>query len=192
MLQRFRFTAQGYQEKFRTARAQDGEIGKQLAAWLSGYFDLWVEMAEVPKTYDDLRDHVISEQFLGFCCSKLGGFLRERKCKSLATIAEYTDRFLEAQCLRNLGEGADNAREPRQEPTAGPKGFPARCFLCDRVGHRAAECRITPKESPPNCKRGDEKVVACALAKRFTSVLRSSTTRPRTRVLTRCVTTPPL
>lgn len=43
LLQRFKFTAQGYQEKFRKARAEDGETGRQLAARISGYLEVYVE-----------------------------------------------------------------------------------------------------------------------------------------------------
>lgn len=104
LLQRFQFTAQGYQDKFRKARAADGETGTQLAVRIASYFDHWIDMANVSKTYEGLRDHIISEQFLRCCQPKLVIFLKEREGKSLDELAKLTNRFLEAQNLPNIGK----------------------------------------------------------------------------------------
>lgn len=44
LLHCFMFTVDGYHEKFRHNKPQDGEIGKQYAARLFSLFDLWVEL----------------------------------------------------------------------------------------------------------------------------------------------------
>lgn len=110
LLQRFPFTAQGYQEKFRKARAEDGETGKQLAAILSGYFDHWIKMANVQRTFEVLRDHITGEQFIRCCHPKLDIFLKEND------LAEATDRFLEAQ---NLEPRESVQRRPRYNRNCG-------------------------------------------------------------------------
>ncbi|XP_049271313.1 uncharacterized protein LOC125758313 [Rhipicephalus sanguineus] len=46
LLQRFRYTAEGYREKFRKAKPEENETGLQYAARLSGYFDRWLEMGK--------------------------------------------------------------------------------------------------------------------------------------------------
>lgn len=146
LLQRFRFTAQGYQEKFRKARAEDGETGRQLAARLSGYFDHWIDMANVSRTFDSLRDHMVAEQFIRCCHPKLTIFLKERECKSLQELADAADRFIEAQNLSNLGKVPEDAKDVTRNPTDAPRKPPPRCMLCKRLGHQAHECRNPAKE----------------------------------------------
>ncbi|XP_072143700.1 uncharacterized protein [Dermacentor andersoni] len=145
LLQRFQFTAQGYQEKFRKARAVEGETGRQLAARISAYFDHWIEMANVPKTYEGLRDNMISEQFLRCCEPKLVIFLKEREGKSLDELASLTDRFLEAQNWTNLGKGPDNTKDSGGKNIEAPRKPQLMCTLCHRFGHLAPDCRAPPK-----------------------------------------------
>ncbi|XP_077531154.1 uncharacterized protein LOC144143244 [Haemaphysalis longicornis] len=178
LLQRFRFTAQGYQEKFRKARAEDGETGKQLAARLTGYFDHWIEMANVQKTFEALRDQMIGEQFIRCCHPKLVIFLKERECKTLNDLAETTDRFIEAQNLSNLGKFSGDDRDTDKVAADSRKKVPPKCFVCNRPGHQAQDCRNTPKDpakcttcgrlghKTENCRNrpnGKEQVAACAV-----------------------------
>uniref|UniRef100_A0A131YW51 Reverse transcriptase n=1 Tax=Rhipicephalus appendiculatus TaxID=34631 RepID=A0A131YW51_RHIAP len=146
LLQRFQFTAQGYQEKFRKARAADGETGRQFAARVTSYFDHWIDMANVPKTFDGLRDHVIAEQFLRSCHPKLVVFLKERECKSLDELASFTDRFLEAQNLPNLGKSPEGVKDSGAKPTETSRKPQLKCILCHRLGHLAPDCRTPPKQ----------------------------------------------
>lgn len=145
LLQRFKFTAQGYHQKFRKARAEDGETGRQLAARLSGYFDHWIEMASVPKTFEDLRDHVIGEQFLRCCHPKLVVFLKERECKTLDIMADATDRYLEAQNYSNIGKVPDEEKPHIKSSVSLPNKPQLRCMLCNRPGHRASDCRTSTR-----------------------------------------------
>nr|XP_037288711.1 uncharacterized protein LOC119181561 [Rhipicephalus microplus] len=71
LLQRFRFTEEGYRTKFRSAKPDNFETGTQFAGRLLGYFDHWQEMAKTDRTYDALRDKIVSEQFLAQCHEKL-------------------------------------------------------------------------------------------------------------------------
>ncbi|CAN7977498.1 unnamed protein product [Ixodes persulcatus] len=88
LLQRFRYTKEGYRERFRDAKPEEGETRRQFAARLAGYFDRWVEVSEIEKTFEALRDTVLVEQFLGTCSSKLAVFLKERYCRTLDEVAK--------------------------------------------------------------------------------------------------------
>lgn len=46
LLQRFRYTAEGYRGKFCRVQQKDSEAGLQYAARLCGYFDHWLEMGQ--------------------------------------------------------------------------------------------------------------------------------------------------
>ncbi|KAH7961843.1 hypothetical protein HPB52_012636 [Rhipicephalus sanguineus] len=59
LLQRFRYTAEGYREKFRNARPEDNETAMQYVGRISGYFDHWIEMSQTYKSFDSLRDAMI-------------------------------------------------------------------------------------------------------------------------------------
>ncbi|KAH7986863.1 hypothetical protein HPB49_026263 [Dermacentor silvarum] len=151
LLQRFRCTAEGYREKFRTARPEDHETGLQYAGRISGYIDRWVEMTHTERTYDSLRDAMIAEQFLGRCSASLRVFLKEGNFKTLATLSKNADCFKEAHNLTNLG-GEKFSDEfaldcARKTATAAPR-TPNQCFLCDKAGHRASECWSRTKENP--------------------------------------------
>ncbi|KAH6932381.1 hypothetical protein HPB50_005097 [Hyalomma asiaticum] len=105
LLQRYRYTEEGYRVKFREAKPENGETGRQFVGRLLGYFDHWQEMAKTERTYDALRDRVVSEQFLLECDERLAIFLKERGCKDLNSLAETADHYLEAQGLTSLAKG---------------------------------------------------------------------------------------
>ncbi|XP_050046366.1 uncharacterized protein [Dermacentor andersoni] len=113
LLQRFRCTAEGYREKFRNARPEDNETGLQYAGRISGYFDHWLEMSHIERTFDSLRDTMIAEQFLRRCSASLRVFLKERNYKGnryILTMVDFATRYPDAVALpstesRTVAEG---------------------------------------------------------------------------------------
>ena len=134
LLQRFRYTAEGYREKFRLAKPEENETGLQYAARLSGYFDRWLEMGKTETSFASLRELMICEQFMKGCSPALRIFLKERSCKTLSSLCETADNFMEAQALTNLGK----ERIPKEPGPSVSKSESAkkmekpasRCFLC--------------------------------------------------------------
>lgn len=159
LLQRFRYTAEGYREKFRQAKPDDNESGLQFAARLPGSFDHWLEMGKTEKSYSSLRELIISEQFMKGCSPALRIFLKERNCKTLSSLCETADSFMEAQALSNLSK----ERIPKETGPSASKSEPARktekttsrCFLCDKKGHRAADCWSRTRRGFPVHDRND-------------------------------------
>ncbi|XP_064469791.1 uncharacterized protein LOC135384523 [Ornithodoros turicata] len=149
LLQRFRLTAEGFRERFRNGKPEDGETGTQFAARLSNLFDRWVDISETKKDYEGLRDLLITEQFIKGCPSKLATFLRERKTGTLTELATMADRFLEAQNHANRGRGDESKmQEESRRVSNGRNGRDRedvrkqkRCYLCNRLGHIASDCR---------------------------------------------------
>lgn len=112
LLQRFRYTEEGYRVKFREAKPENSETGRQFSGRLLGYFDHWQEMARTERTYDALRDQIVSEEFLNKCHEKLAIFIKERGCQGLDKLAETADHYLEAQGLVNLGKKKEETDKP--------------------------------------------------------------------------------
>lgn len=169
LLKRFRFTVDGFREKFRSETPADGETATQFAARLSHYFDRWTELAEIEKEYASLRELLIKEQFLNGCHPSLSLYLKERRAKSLAEMLELADQYFEAQRSTNLGRAKREKREDsgRLEPekrSAGQKP-PPKCYLCNKVGHHANNCRsnFTGNNAPKcfKCGRHGHKADVC-------------------------------
>lgn len=97
LLQRFRYTGEGYRDKFRNAGPEEGETCSQFAARITGCFDRWVELAEVKNYSNKLKEQMTSEQFLRTCSNRLAVFLKERSCVTLKSLAKNADLYLEAQ-----------------------------------------------------------------------------------------------
>lgn len=116
LLRHFRYTADGYREKFREGRAEEGETIRQFVARIEKYFDKWVEMSNTPKMYLGIREQVVGEQCFRNCHPKWETFLRERNSKDLASVVENYEHYVDAQrqtCLsrfRNI-MGAPPAEE---------------------------------------------------------------------------------
>lgn len=67
LLQRFRYTCEGYRDKFRNTRPEEDETHSQYAASITRYFHRWIEMAEVENDFNQLKDRMIAGQFLRTC-----------------------------------------------------------------------------------------------------------------------------
>ncbi|KAM7288160.1 uncharacterized protein ISCGN_031849 [Ixodes scapularis] len=153
LLQRFCYTKEGYRERFRDAKPEEGETRRQFAARLAGYFDRWVEMANIQHTFEALRDKVLVEQFLLTCSTKLTIFLRERECQSLQEVASKADLFLEAQAqpttskskIDETNKQSSVALADKSKTGGGRKAL--RCFLCNKIGHKAENCHGRPPAS---------------------------------------------
>ncbi|KAH7985154.1 hypothetical protein HPB51_026866 [Rhipicephalus microplus] len=116
------------------------------------------QMAYIERSFEDLRGSMIAEEFLASCHKEVAIFLKDRNLKTAAELSKHTDRYLEAQGQRNLGKAQDEKGLEKKEQTRSA----IKCYLCDKIGHRAANCAAgrTHSSSPKNdqCgKRGHTK-----------------------------------
>ena len=162
LLRRFRMTEEGYKIKLRTSRPEKSETPGQFVARLGSYFDNWIKMADIGKTYEDLRDLLLREQFLVSCCKELAVFLRERKCTNLEVFLDHAERFNDAHGYFASSSGQNIYSKPGQHPgktssneksqqkhddskSKSSQGKPQfnkdeRCHICKRFGHIARNC----------------------------------------------------
>lgn len=72
-------------------------IGGQFAAKLAGYFDRYLEVGKIEKTFEVLQDRVLMMKKITIVSpSKLTVFLKERVCSTLYDLSGKVDLFLEA------------------------------------------------------------------------------------------------
>ncbi|XP_052692422.1 uncharacterized protein LOC128170699 isoform X2 [Crassostrea angulata] len=159
LLRRFELTDDGFKKKFRSCRPDPSETFSQFAVRLSSYFDRWIEMAKVSKSFEDLYDLMLRDQFLHVCSQDLKLFLKERLPENLTRMANLADQYKDARDLNALqatGKGkmpsakkvdqvkktdvGENKHVPNDKKRFIPK-TERKCYKCHRYGHIAPECK---------------------------------------------------
>lgn len=164
LLRAYELNEEGFRKKFRESKPKQGESATQFISRISIYFTKWRELSKVKKDYACLENMILGEQFLSMCSEDLACYLKERKSdfKSSVEMAHAAERYLDAHS-RSM------CAKQRQEDTSGisdkPNMFnsqnsyksgqtehvnrgPLKCFLCNKTGHLARDCR-TIQESRP-------------------------------------------
>ena len=96
LLKRYEMTEEGFRNKFRHTKPEQGETTHQFVARLQRYFNRWVDMSGCVKEYKDLADLLIREQFVNTCSAEMALFLRERVPKNISEMVKLAEQFLEA------------------------------------------------------------------------------------------------
>ena len=94
-MRRFLLTEEGFREKPRTAKPERGESFGQFMTQLEGYFNRWIELGHVDKTYQGLKDALFREQAMIVVTRNLRIFIMERKPKDIGEISILAEQYLE-------------------------------------------------------------------------------------------------
>ena len=143
-------TEEGFRNKFRHTKPEQGETAHQFVARLQRYFNRWVDMYGCVKEYKDLPDLLIIEQFANTCSAEIALFLRERVPKNISEMVKLAEQYLEAHGI-SLQERQKRMKKPsrhyqkskdlsktEQKETDKNEG---RCYVCHKQGHLAKDCR---------------------------------------------------
>ncbi|XP_077863375.1 uncharacterized protein LOC144346713 [Saccoglossus kowalevskii] len=146
LLKRYDMNEEGYRKTFRTSRAEGGESISQFAARLSSYFDRWVELSEVDRSFDGAKELVMKDQLMS-----------ERSPKSVKEMAELANKFRDARRQtggKNLKssqfqggsqKGKGQSRFGQSKPKSG-------CYICGDPNHCAVSCHKRYKSFKPQVK----------------------------------------
>ena len=62
---------------------------------MSGYFDRWVELSKIERSYEGLRQLMIIEQVMRTSCTELRLFIQERSPHDLAEVSRLGEQYIE-------------------------------------------------------------------------------------------------
>ena len=100
LLKRYEMTEEGFRNKFRHTKPEQGETAHQFVASLQRYFNRWVDMSGCVKEYKELANLLIREQFVNTCSAEMALFLRERVPKNIGELVKLAELYLEAHGIR--------------------------------------------------------------------------------------------
>ena len=165
LLERYDFTERGYREKFREARPEGHESPGQFIFRLKNYFTKWVELAEVEQTFMGVVDLVVREQFTSSCSKDLSIWLKQSNPKTLDELSRLADQYLAARNQKLSSKEVIKRESARAGVEDNYSRFPPastlKCFLCNRVGHRAIDCRVKPEGGRNEDNRPARRAVTC-------------------------------
>ena len=107
LLQKFQCTAEGFREKLRNVRPDTDESFMSFVKHLNHLFGRWIDLADIQKTFDGLRDLLVCEQILQSVSKDLAVFLRERDLKTPKEIIQHAESYRLAHPNKSLARKGD-------------------------------------------------------------------------------------
>ena len=78
LLRRYQLTEEGLKKRFYKSCPEDGESCTQFMVRLTSELHRWTDATKIPKTFDDLCEMLVKEQFLSVCNQDMAMHLREK------------------------------------------------------------------------------------------------------------------
>ena len=110
-------------------------------------------------------DLIVRLQFTSSCSEDLSIWLKQNNPKSLDKLSPLADQYLAARNQKLSNKEVIKRDSARAGVKDNHSGFPPasnlKCFLCNRVGHRAIDCRVKPDGGRNEYNRPARHVVTC-------------------------------
>ena len=117
------------------------------------------------QTFIGVVDLIVREQFTSSCPKDLSIWLKQSNPKPLDELSRLADQYLAARNQKPSSKEVikrDNARVGVKDNHCGfPPASTLTGFLCNRVGHRAIDCRVKPEGGCNEYNRPSRHAVTC-------------------------------
>ena len=117
------------------------------------------------QTFIGVVDLIVREQFTSSCRKDQSISLKQSNPKSLNELSRLADQYLAARNQKLSSKEVikrDSARAGVKDNHGGfPPANTLKCFLCNRVGHRAIDCRVKPERGRNEYNRPARHAVTC-------------------------------
>ena len=163
LLNSYRLNDDHYRKEFRTSRIKIDYTFKQFGIDLSRKFDYWLGSAKVAKTFDSLRDFMITDQFLSAVPPEVRTFIKEQdpSQNSVTDVSALADTYGNAHPNVYKISNVSNKPIPRSKPKFEEKNVPSadknvqsrydfskvKCYSCGELGHKKPYCPKNPKSN---------------------------------------------
>jgi hypothetical protein len=166
----FNKTPDAYRLDFSSLKIGSDETYRQFVTQLTSKFDQWISANKVEKNYNNVRDFIITDQFLASVSPDLRVFLKEQRAGTLDEMTEWSDSW--AMAHKSYPKSSFPSRNYKQSnnlmSSAGPsdrttisnnsdknnayikpKTYPFKrdlsrvtCYHCKELGHVQSRCPI--------------------------------------------------
>ena len=96
---KYQVNADGFRKRFESSSMNLNETPKQFLTRIEGYWNRWISMAKIDKTYEAIQNEFVKNKFLNSVSPQLCIYLKERKNASLDEMAMLAENYLEARQL---------------------------------------------------------------------------------------------
>ena len=157
LLTKYELTSDDFRKRFFSNRQMSNETAPQFMGKLEHWLNRWVSLSHTEETFEGIRELLLREQFLATCNRDLAVFLREQTVVDRDAMMEMAKRFALAHstALSPSSGEKDSAKVGLPIPNDASRNgrFSPRnnlrynsrsnikCFLCDKPGHIARNCR---------------------------------------------------
>ena len=152
LLRSYQLTAAGYLKDFHECRKGNSETFTQMLARMEMYFRRWLEMEEIPETFEALKNILLINQLYESCSPKMMSHIRLEKPKDARDAADKAENYLSVQRdqrLKNSTSQNGNEKDKKKkkkpnesetEEKTGKRTETRTCHHCQRVGHLKRNC----------------------------------------------------